>query len=206
MPVMTNCLVCGKEIKVKPSHAAKGAGKYCSRKCMAIEYGFRMKGEANPNYSDAGHHICPTCGNDFISYKKRARFCSVKCRANAPEMKELSRRLGLKNIQKAIERNRNSPKKLVQASLKLRQINMNRYVCVVCGKTGWSYQERSVCSRECAGNLQRKRIALTCVVCGKVFDVPRSVVEYHGAKTCSRNCLRVFRSVSQQGEKSHRWK
>lgn len=34
MPVTKPCLVCGKPVTVKPSHAAKGAGKFCSRACM----------------------------------------------------------------------------------------------------------------------------------------------------------------------------
>lgn len=207
--VVKQCRVCGKDIFIKPSHAEK-AGTYCSRECMAIGYGATLKGESNPNFSGAGQRLCATCGNKFTSYSKAARFCSVKCRANHPEMKALSGEIGRKNIAKAIERNRQIRieqihRPLVQSPLKLRQVNMKRYFCVICGKAGWSYSDRKVCSRACSGKLQQNRTIIDCVVCGKKFEVQRSVAE-NGQKTCSKECLSVLRSISQQGNKSHRWK
>lgn len=34
--VIKKCLVCGKTLRIKPSHAKKGWGKYCSKKCQAV--------------------------------------------------------------------------------------------------------------------------------------------------------------------------
>jgi 5-methylcytosine-specific restriction endonuclease McrA len=47
--VIKNCVVCGKEISVKPSHV-KIEGTYCSKDCMAEDYRLIMQGNGNPNY------------------------------------------------------------------------------------------------------------------------------------------------------------
>ena len=206
--IKKQCQTCGKDIFVKPSHADK-AGAYCSRECMAVGYKTKLRGEANPNFSGAGQHVCATCGKKFTNYNKAARFCSIRCRANHPDAKVMSRDIGKKTVIKAIERNREIRKEqihkpLIQSPLRLRQVNMNRYVCMVCGKVGWSYGQRKVCSRACASRLQQDRTEITCVVCGKQFQVARSIAQ-GGRKICSRDCLRIYRSISQQGEKSHRW-
>jgi len=200
MPVVTQCLVCGKEIKVKPSHAAKGAGKYCSRECMATDYKTRLSGEANPNYKSAGRHICPTCGKEFVSYQKWARYCSVACRANAPEWREIARQNGKRQLRRV------SLRPHTQHSLPFPQRNKRQFFCSVCGKEILSYVARDTCSRECANKARPKqKVNLPCVICGKEFTVYKSVAEHGNPKVCSRECLRVHRSLSQQGEKSHRW-
>lgn len=47
--VLKYCIVCKKEIRVKPSHA-KIEGTYCSKDCMSIDYRSRMAQDRNPNY------------------------------------------------------------------------------------------------------------------------------------------------------------
>lgn len=47
--VKKNCIVCNKEISVKPSHA-NACGTYCSKNCMAKDYGQRLAGKNNPNW------------------------------------------------------------------------------------------------------------------------------------------------------------
>ena len=198
--MITNCLVCGKEIKVKPSHAAKGAGKYCSRECMAKDYKIRLAGESNPNYRAAGRHVCPTCGIEFTSYQKGARYCSVACRASAPEMKEVARQNAKKQLRRV------SLKPHTQRPLPFPQRNKRQFFCSVCGKEIWSYVPQDTCSRQCANKARpQHKVSIKCVVCGKEFAVYKSVAKNGSLKTCSRECSRVRRSLSQQGEKSHRW-
>lgn len=79
------CIVCVKEFKTKLSILRKGAGKFCSRKCMAI---WKSKNETGSN----NHHwkggkvktICVDCGKEFfidsakIKYGS-GKFCSREC-------------------------------------------------------------------------------------------------------------------------------
>ena len=49
------CKVCGTKFHRKPSHIAKGEGKYCSRKCFAEAKKQYMKGEGNHQYGIKGN-------------------------------------------------------------------------------------------------------------------------------------------------------
>jgi hypothetical protein len=39
--VISHCLLCGVEVATKPSHAKKGEGKFCSRRCRGLYPMFR---------------------------------------------------------------------------------------------------------------------------------------------------------------------
>jgi len=72
--IKRKCLVCRKEIKVKDSHAKKGWGKYCSRKCHS-------KTQFKGKWIECAH-----CGKqiyrtpkDFRRSKTKKFFCSVSC-------------------------------------------------------------------------------------------------------------------------------
>ena len=77
------CAECGKVFRRKPSHWAKAV--YCSYPCMAAAYSRRLSGRANPNFKDAGTHVCLWCGKAFKRYNKASKYCSRVCtgRANA---------------------------------------------------------------------------------------------------------------------------
>lgn len=80
------CAKCGKDFKVKPSHY--DVKTYCSKQCMAEDYKDRWAGDRNPNYRGVadgkGLHRCPTCGKEFVSYSKTAKYCSRRCLALRP--------------------------------------------------------------------------------------------------------------------------
>lgn len=52
MPVISNCVICGKETKVRPSHAKLGKGKTCSVKCRSTLGGLSKDNskENNPGW------------------------------------------------------------------------------------------------------------------------------------------------------------
>lgn len=73
--------------------------------------------------------------------------------------------------------------------------------CKFCGKefAAKPYEVAKYCSRKCFYEgfrrdcyLRRKRVTLTCKVCGKKFEVVTSLVEKR--KTCSRKCMGVWES------------
>jgi hypothetical protein len=72
-----HCKGCG---KLAPATAHQLRKTYCSMQCMAQGYAHRMRGENNPNYRNAGMHICLQCRKQFQHYNKSRKFCSVACR------------------------------------------------------------------------------------------------------------------------------
>lgn len=206
MSITLVCPQCDQSFSVKPSHADKRT--YCSRQCMAQAYKERLAGDENPNFRNAGWHVCPTCKRSFRSYKRRAKFCSRKCRANAPEQVERSRQLARENFRPLNEKRRNealSRRTPKQKALPLRFTSKKRFICEVCGSEGWSYIERVTCSRKCAGIAQEKKVPVSCVICGKEYEVTPSVARYRRKITCGKLCERKYASIRQRGSKSHRW-
>lgn len=68
--ITTVCQHCAEEIKVKPSHLAKGEGKYCSCECRDKAKTKRVK------------LICAYCGKEFYVKESKAnvrKHCSQKC-------------------------------------------------------------------------------------------------------------------------------
>jgi len=68
------CKICGREFYIKPFHAKKGWGKYCSIKC-------RSKAQFKGKWVE-----CNNCGKkiyrtprDFRKSKSKKFFCSVSC-------------------------------------------------------------------------------------------------------------------------------
>lgn len=73
MPIV-NCRICNTEFYIKPSHQAKGYGKYCSRKCLA-------KGQLKGKFVE-----CDICSKkvwrapkDLPKSKSGKYFCSKSC-------------------------------------------------------------------------------------------------------------------------------
>lgn len=83
--IITNCIICNKEIKTFKSNFQRGNAKFCSKKCVAIynnnkrEYKF---GEDNPNWKGGKRKLkCEICKKEFFTINKYARFCSKKCKS-----------------------------------------------------------------------------------------------------------------------------
>lgn len=81
MPVIS-CAVCGRPVRVKPSHAHKR--KVCSRQCQAELFRTSQMGANNPNWRGGpvvGH--CLRCGQSCSLIPARARkfkYCSQACK------------------------------------------------------------------------------------------------------------------------------
>lgn len=76
------CRRCSRTMLVRPSEWEKKF--YCSAACMSEDYKTRLRGAANPNHRGTPRHTCPTCGLEFTSYSKTARYCSRACQGRSP--------------------------------------------------------------------------------------------------------------------------
>lgn len=73
------CVECGAEA---PATVHQMRKKYCSKSCMGAAYKSRLRGESNPNFSNAGMHKCVSCGGPFKTYFSTRKYCSRKCYAS----------------------------------------------------------------------------------------------------------------------------
>lgn len=71
-----NCLHCNKSFYV----SAKSKKKFCCAKCGHTWRSQNMIGEQAANYKGTGRYKCAICNNDFISYSKNPKYCSVLCK------------------------------------------------------------------------------------------------------------------------------
>jgi len=82
MPVTKPCLNCGKPVSVKPSHAAKGAGKFCSRACMGA---WATKTALGYDPAKRVVKYCRVCGKELHIKQSHAgiegTYCSTACMA-----------------------------------------------------------------------------------------------------------------------------
>lgn len=185
------CPICNKEFNVKNNEY--GIRVYCSRECMSSGYKLRMGGENNPNYRNANYRVCEHCGKEYRSYKKNSRFCSMSCAGS----------VNIKNIPIGSTRPKKEKiKKPVSVRTKKEKVKHVRVpvppnLCKECGARLLD-KPTQVC-RSCFIKGSVKANAQECVVCHNSFF--HKVIK----KTCSRDCLRIWRTISQKGEKSHRW-
>ena len=79
--IIKNCLVCGHEFKVKPSHSHRR--KTCSKACLKIYYVTALRGANNPNWKGGKRKkFCLFCNTEYYvipSLDKSSKFCSRKC-------------------------------------------------------------------------------------------------------------------------------
>ena len=78
--VFSNCLECGAKTAVKKSHAAKGAGKYCSYRCKGIGFGKIISAKAWENRAVKN---CIVCNSEIrlkqSHLKTEGTYCSKSC-------------------------------------------------------------------------------------------------------------------------------
>lgn len=187
MPVIKNCLTCGKEIKVKPSHVDRK--KYCSKDCM---YSYKAQnGDYKKEHLKTGKYVkCAYCKKEFYrqasALKEGNNFCSKEC----VDLSKTGRPL--------------KEEKLLIAKK-----------CLTCGND-FSFEKwrekRSVqfCSVRCrAIHFSSKQVAFTasCDYCGKVTKHRKSTVEKNKHKFCSKICNDKHRAESPdlRGENSPHW-
>lgn len=84
--IIKECFVCHDNFERYLSALTRGRGKYCSKKCMAKDYSFKLKGNNNPFWKDRTALVyCQECNLDFVEKKcrienGRGKFCSMKCK------------------------------------------------------------------------------------------------------------------------------
>lgn len=182
--MLKTCEQCGKEFEVNASHYDDA--HYCSRNCQGDAYKVRYAGSGNPNFRDAGHHVCKKCGKPFYAKAPNRVYCSPKCYSDDKRKWALG--------QKRIREYKPKPKKE-----KAPKVSMgHKLTCLICGQV--FYSDNYV--RRCAKCFDVKRgggVDNKCVVCGKIFHWRVA------KKTCSEKCLNKWKSIRQKGSKSHLW-
>lgn len=190
MAVTKQCAYCGSDFTCKPSHALKKT--YCSKACMAQDYKTRLRGENNPNFQAEVSHtfVCAVCEKPFTSYGPTPKYCSLSCKGR-DQSSEHYAKIGALSLGKARRQ-------------RVRTGRQN--TCKHCGEVFYADGKRRYCDkcqdRSPKGAYVARDKTRQCAVCGKRFEPE---LKHSHRKTCSEQCFRTFRSVLQQGEKSHRW-
>lgn len=136
-------------------------------------------GPENPNWKNAGWHICETCGGKYHSYNKSRRFCSKECHGRSPEMRDRLARMA------------KSPKPTLRG---------RKHTCPRCGVTVpvlVQKSNRQPCEK-C--RVYGKRSIRACQRCGAEFRSTQS------KKFCGPACRRAAQADRQRGDASHLWK
>lgn len=90
MPLKKACNVCKNIFLVKSSHFNKRTT--CSRMCMANLYKTTLLGKNNPNFRNINSKKCIKCNQNFFSYNKKRKFCSMSCyKPKNPNVKKLKK-------------------------------------------------------------------------------------------------------------------
>ena len=86
---------------------------YCSKECMSVAYSELMTGSNNPNYKNAAERQCEQCGDTYLSYQKRSKFCSPECYSlSKPRVPK--RQLSLRLLKKPVEPAKRKPKLIIK--------------------------------------------------------------------------------------------
>lgn len=128
------------------------------------------RGENNPNYKDAGWHICQTCGVDFKNYNKTRKFCSVAC------------------YHKSRKRKERPPKK--------KRVKRTCPYCdspIVNSKTSRTCGDNSCQEKHRIATLGPKPVT-KCKNCGKMFEHHRSAKRKYCSYDCSIKDGTAFRA------------
>lgn len=186
-----NCLNCGKDMKVKPSHFERK--KYCSRACKS-EYQKNNPPQFWKDMSKKQKVNCSYCGSILTRKPSEIRnnnFCNHECK----------RLFQLKNGHLINQHLRKDVK----------------VVCQYCGKEFIVPKNRQItakyCSKSCLGkaNGERgkvqytKRFKIYCINCNKEFEKKPSTIKQ--LNFCSVECMGTYYKNSQMfaGENSGTW-
>ena len=136
--VTRQCLICKKDILVRPWQIKDNKGKYCSKKCFYIGRGT--------------FKVCPVCNHEFRIKKKVQRYCSNICRIRH-QSNQIARNCPTCNktyyATPYIIRNAKKycSKKCAYIGIR-KEINRICPVCNITFKTK-PYQKRIYCSTQC---------------------------------------------------------
>lgn len=196
------CKECGVIFFVKPSHVAKGVGKYCSREC----------------YTKAGNVncICEVCNKPFQIKRNRirnggGRFCSYECSVSG-KLKPVFRNCDYcgkeyRTTAGKINRGFNSYYCSYECSCLGRRKRVE-ISCDHCGIMFWVHQYkvnqrgRKYCSKACEIANRNIDIDCQCAHCGKPLRLPPSRLKTKTGKVfCSKKCAHS----SHRGKNHHFW-
>lgn len=136
---MRTCEVCGKSFR---GRNYGGRGRFCSRECCNKGKAASV-GSKNPNFKDAGKHICLNCKLEFKNYNKSRKYCCFDCSVSG-------RSAGKK------------PRVLKGIPYKV--------PVLTCRECGVQYRKRQAfCSMQCKMSATLKRNTRTCAHCGGTF-------------------------------------
>lgn len=191
MPVVCNCIQCGKSFMVTPYK--KDTAKFCSYECY-WEY---RKGKPKGEWINK---ICPSCGKEFSTLKsKQKKYCSEKCNHERNENymiyscdicgKEMRIKKSL--YQELLDGKRKTITCSYECAgkVKLTGHNIN---CDNCGKEFYrrqyhiDRQEHQFCCPECQMEYQHKEKfeIRKCEICGKEFECSKLSTQ----RFCSNKC------------------
>lgn len=81
--IVRSCEICSSTIKIKPSHAKKGFGRFCSRKCWGVWKSRNQIGRKSSRWQGGGiKKTCQHCGQEYETAPYRAgdsNYCSYRC-------------------------------------------------------------------------------------------------------------------------------
>lgn len=186
-----NCLNCGKEINVKPSHYARK--KYCSRVCKT-EFQKKNPPEFWEISSKKREVFCNNCGKKIIRKPSNVyptNFCNHECKK-------------MYQIKNGAHINQHLRKRVTMT-------------CLSCGKPYSIPKNREstsrFCSKECLGKMNgergkiqyKKRVIVHCAFCNKEIEKKPSTIKK--LNFCSVECMSRYYSESRMftGENSPTW-
>lgn len=150
--MLKTCIICKKDIKVKPSHFNKV--RTCSQICNSKRKKIIYSGKNNPNYKNISSikKICPVCNKEFEPgfHHKTRKYCSYSCSGKIAGKSKKTLKLPTKRIYKekavyycACGNLKSKKSKGCKDCFRLPSKN-----CPNCGKEFWKTQNK-FCCRAC---------------------------------------------------------
>lgn len=169
------CKNCGKEFRVKPSHAARRFS--CSRKCAAERYKITMRGKNNPHWKGGMvEKKCVVCGKIFLatpSLKNYRKNCSKKC-------------LGIFISFLFYKKKKNKKPKLAIKLFRYQIANCYQIKKCACGNK--VVKSRIHCAKCLALFMRSKMLNVKCCICGKCLKRYKSTIKNRVfCDNCNRN-------------------
>lgn len=198
------CSNCGIEFeRLKSQIHSKNT--YCSLKCRNEHQKVIMLGDKNPVWSRILHK-CVICGKEFYVKKSKSekgygKTCSKEC---------------LRKHYSNIMSGENSPTWRGGCKKKVKCVNCGKeFVSQFNMETGEQYV--LTCSQKCKNEHKSKTIRgnthprwveslkEVCCICGKEYYVKPHISRNSRGKTCSNECMKLYRSKLMSGSDNHAW-
>ena len=199
--VQSECQQCGKPLSASAGRAARGNGKFCSRQCKNLSlvgHAFRSAEDGVTTRHGEGYILeraaaHPHNVNGYIMQHRL--IIENRMRKEAPDHPFLEEIAGVKYLRRGIEvhhmneqREDNRPKNLVACTspghkdLHAGRVPMDTEI--------WPVPKVTIPGTA-------RWVDVTCLTCGKGFQVCLSLFKARGAKYCSNACAARYRSMTK---------